>query len=119
MGLLVLRGDALEVGVERSSDSGEGADAMLSIFSQCNHRLLRPTSSAWNMAVLGGVQHLAVGVAERPQGSPGGAADGGGVCRVRRSRVVRRTGLHAMITLPAFPDVHLSDVVVEIGRAHV
>ena len=64
MALFVLLGEALEVGVERSSDSGEGADARLSIFSQCNHRLLRPTSSARNMAVLGGVQHLAVGVAE-------------------------------------------------------
>ena len=71
------------------------------------------------MAVLGGVQHLAVGVAERPQGSSGGAADGGGVCRVRRSRVVRRTGLHAMITLPAFPGVHLSDVVVADRRVGV
>ena len=32
---------------------------------------------------------------------------------------MRRTGLHAMITLPAFPDVHLSDVVVADSRVGV
>ena len=89
MGLLVLRGEALEVGVERSSDSSEGVDAVFSISSQCHNRILSPTITARNVAVLGGLQHLAVGVAEGRKSSPGGAANGGGIGGVRHSGVVR------------------------------
>lgn len=119
MSLHVVRGDTLEVGVERCSDSGEYVEAVMSIISQNNHRILSATGTARNVAELGGVQLLAVGVADGPKSFPGGAADGGGVGGVGRSGFMRQKSLLALITLEASPDVHLDEVVVADSRVVV
>ena len=119
MSLHVVCGDTLEVGIERCSDLGEYVEVVLSIISQNNHRILSATGTTRNVAELGGVQLLAVGVADGPKSSPGGAADRGGIGGVRHRGVMRRKSLHALVTLGASPDVHLGEVVVAESRVVV
>lgn len=57
-------------------------------------------------------QLQAMGVAEGPQSSPGGTADGGGVGSIRHSGVMCQASPHAFGSLQTFPDLDPGDEVV-------